>query len=67
MGATGEAQAAANSIVDSAQKIANDVIDLGEQGVVTVLDAVITANSALGQALETLKDKLVADEQNRSA
>jgi hypothetical protein len=58
-GVSGDAQSAANQLVNAAQEIANSAIDLGEEAAGSVLDAVITANSLLGGVLETLKGKLV--------
>jgi hypothetical protein len=58
-GMSGDAQDAANELVDSAQKVANSVVDLGEEAARTVLGAVIEANRLLGSALETISKKLV--------
>lgn len=58
-GLSGDTQDAANQLVDSAQAIANSVIDLGEEAAATVLGAVIEANKLVGEALATLAAKLV--------
>jgi hypothetical protein len=58
-GATGAVQEEANALVASATKVANQVVDLGEEAAATVLDAVIEANLQLGNALKTLRGKLV--------
>ena len=58
-GLSGDAQGAANQLVDSAQQIANSVVDLGEEAAATVLGAVIEANKIIGEALASLAAKLV--------
>lgn len=58
-GVTGDAQNTANRLADDAQKLANQVVDLGEEAIGTVLGAAITANKALGDVLEGLTKKLV--------
>lgn len=58
-GVVGDAQGAANQLVDLAQQVANGAVDLGEEAARAVLNDVIAANSLLGAALETLKGKLV--------
>lgn len=58
-GMSGGAQSAANQLVDAAQKVANEAVDVGEEAVGAVLEAVITANTLLGQTLESLKGRLV--------
>lgn len=57
-GLTGTAQSTANNLVDAAQAVANEAIDLGEEAVHAVLSAVLTANKLLGDTLETLAGKL---------
>lgn len=56
---SGDAQGAANQLVDSAQDLANQVVDLAEEAAATVLGSVIEANRLIGVALETLAAKLV--------
>lgn len=58
-GISGDAQGAANQLVDAAQEIANSAVDLSEEAAGAVLDAVLTANELLGTALKTLRAKLV--------
>lgn len=58
-GVSGDAQGAANQLVDLAQQVANGAVDLGEDAARMVLSDVIAANSLIGSALETLKGKLV--------
>lgn len=57
-GATEDVQGAANTLVDSAQTIANGAVDLGQDAVQEVLGACITAVDLLGTALKGLSSRL---------
>lgn len=57
-GMTGDAQQAANNLVNAAQDVSNSVFDVAEDAVVTVLNAVVQANRLLGDALESLSQRI---------
>lgn len=63
---SGDAQGAANQLVDSAQALANEVIDIAEDAAATVLGAVIEANRLIGVSLETLAAKLVEAQKDNA-
>ena len=51
-------QASANNLASEAAALANQVVDLGEEAVGTVLAAVISANASLGKILTVLHGKV---------
>jgi len=59
MGVTGNAQDAANEVLDLAKELANDAVDLGEHNAKVVLETGIKIYDALGEVLKAASGKLV--------
>lgn len=60
-GATGDAQALANQVVDGAQGLANSLVDLGEEGAKTVFTTVTSALDILSSVVKNLEGKVLGE------
>lgn len=53
---TAQAQAAAQSVLDGANTLADHIIDAGVGSIGAALDALVQANEAIGRSLKTVID-----------